>query len=173
MDKKPYNVLFLCTDNSARSQMAECILNREGMGRFHAFSAGSAPSTALHVESIALLRRLNFDTSKLRAKSWDEFTAADAPSMDFIFTVDDTLSGAAFPAWPGQPMVAHWGVPDPAAIAVEGAERGLLLAEIFRMLESRISVFANLRFEALGRLALSRRLNEIGQPDDERVKTAS
>ena len=162
MSDKPYNVLFLCTGNSARSIMAECILNREGAGKFRAFSAGSHPKGHLHSETLELLKRLNYPTAGLRSKPWDEFAAPDAPQLDFVFTLCDNAAGEICPTWPGQPMTAHWGVPDPALLQEEGAERGLKLAEIFGMLFNRISIFTNLRLDALDRLSLQNRLNEIG-----------
>jgi protein-tyrosine-phosphatase len=159
MNDRIYNVLFLCNANSARGIMAEAILNREGAGRFQAFSAGSHPSGKLNEDAVALLRKLNYDTASLHSKGWDEFTAPNSPQMDFVFTLCDTAAG---PALPGQPMTAHWGVPDPAKIEEQGAARGLRLAEIFRMLDRRISIFVNLRLEALGRLALQSHLDSIG-----------
>jgi protein-tyrosine-phosphatase len=166
MSEKAYNVLFLCTGNSARSIMAECILNREGSGRFHAFSAGSHPKGSIHSETLVLLQRLNFDTSKLRSKSWNEFAAPGAPEMDFVFTVCDDAAGEVCPVWPGQPMTAQWGVPDPAAIQGEGADKRIELAEIYRMLFNRISIFSNLKIRALDRLSLKKRLDEIGKTKD-------
>ncbi|MDA8230476.1 MAG: arsenate reductase ArsC [Magnetospirillum sp.] len=164
MSEKTYNVLFLCTGNSARSIMAECILTRLGSGKFRAFSAGSHPKGSLHPETVELLKRLNHDTSGLRSKSWDEFAAPGAPEMDFVFTVCDNAAGEVCPVWPGQPMTAHWGVPDPVAIEDEGAARGLKLADIYRMLNNRIGVFTNLRIDALDRLSLKKRLDDIGKP---------
>jgi protein-tyrosine-phosphatase len=165
MTEKIYNVLFLCTGNSARSIMAESILNREGAGRFHAFSAGSYPKRHLHAETVNLLTRLNYDLSDARSKSWDEFAMPDAPNMDFVFTVCDSAAGEVCPIWPGHPMTAHWGVPDPAAVTEEGAERALRIAEIYRMLHTRIAIFVNLRIDALDRLALQKHLAEIGKYD--------
>ena len=163
MSEKTYNVLFLCTGNSARSIMAESILNHVGNGKFRAFSAGSHPKGEVHPETLALLSRLNHDTSALRSKSWEEFAQPGAPDMDFVFTVCDNAAGEVCPAWPGQPMTAHWGVPDPAAIADEGAERGLKLADIYRMLNNRLGIFTNLRIEALDRLSLKKHLDDIGK----------
>jgi len=163
MSEAIYNVLFLCTGNSARSIMAECILNRQGAGRFRAFSAGSFPKGYLHPETVELLTKLNHDVSQARSKSWDEFAEPGAPSMDFIFTVCDTAAGEVCPIWPGHPMTAHWGVPDPAALTEEGAERALKIADIYRMLNNRIGIFVNLRLDALDHLALKSRLEEIGQ----------
>ena len=163
MSEKTYNVLFLCTGNSARSIMAECILNRVGGHRFKAFSAGSHPKGFLHAETEEFLKRSNFDTSTLRSKSWDEFAVPGAPEMNFVFTVCDNAASEICPMWPGQPMTAHWGVPDPAEIEAQGAERGLKLAEIYRMLNNRINIFVNLRMESLDKLTLKKRLDEIGQ----------
>ena len=163
MSAKTYNVLFLCNHNSARSLMAEAVLNREGAGRFRGFSAGSEPSGQVNEEAMALLRKLNYDTSTLHSKSWDQFAKPDAPHMDFVFTVCDEIAGETCPVWPGQPMSAHWGVPDPAAIKEQGAERGLKLAEIFRMLDRRIGIFVNLRLDALSRLSLQSQLDNIGK----------
>jgi protein-tyrosine-phosphatase len=163
MTDKIYNVLFLCTGNSARSIMAECILNREGAGRFRAFSAGSFPKGHLHPETVALLTKLNYDLSEARSKSWDEFAKPGAPVLDFIFTVCDNAAGEVCPVWPGHPMTAHWGVPDPVAVEGTDVERALQIADIYRMLNNRISIFANLRLDALDHLALKSRLNEIGQ----------
>ncbi len=165
-DQKPYNVLFLCTGNSARSIMAECILNRVGHGKFKAFSAGSHPKGRLHPETLELLQRLHYDTSGLRSKPWDEFAAPGAPDLDFVFTVCDNAAGEVCPTWPGQPMTAHWGVPDPAALEDKGAERALKLADIYRMLDRRISIFTSLRLEALDRLSLQKRLDDIGKSRD-------
>jgi protein-tyrosine-phosphatase len=165
MTAKIYNVLFVCSGNSARSIMAEAILKREGAGRFRAFSAGSAPKGQIDPETVNLLTKLNFDLSDARSKSWNEFTGHDAPRMDFIFTVCDVAAAHPQPDWPGNPMVAQWGVPDPASGQGTVAERALLVADVFRMLNNRISVFANLRLGALDQLALKSRLEEIGQAD--------
>jgi len=161
--KGPYNVLFLCTGNSARSIMAECILEREGGGRFRAFSAGSHPAGKLNPVALALLKRLGFDTGGLRSKSWDELAAPGAPTLDFVFTVCDDAAGELCPVWPGQPMTAHWGVPDPAAAAGSDAERAAFTADVFRMLNNRISIFVSLPLASLDRLSLQRRLQEIGR----------
>jgi protein-tyrosine-phosphatase len=166
MTDKIYNVLFLCTGNSARSIMAECILNREGEGRFRAFSAGSFPKGHLHAETVDLLTKLNYDLSGARSKSWDEFAKPDAPVIDFIFTVCDSAAGEVCPVWPGHPMTAHWGVPDPAAVTEEGAARALKIAEIYRMLQTRIALLVNLRIDALDRLALQKQLSDIGKHRD-------
>ena len=152
MSDKVFNVLFICTGNSARSIMAEAILNRVGAQKFQAFSAGSNPAAAIHAETRDLLRRLHYDVDALHPKSWDQFRGDDAPTMDFVFSLCDRIQVDDCPVWPGQPMNAHWAVPDPLAIVEEGAERGLKLAEIYKMLDRRIGIFVNLRFDALGRL---------------------
>ena len=163
MADKVYNVLFLCTGNSARSVLAEAILNREGMGRFKAWSAGSHPKGEVHPYTLALLENLNFDTSFARSKSWDEFAAPGAPAMDFVFTVCDQAAAEACPVWPGQPMTAHWGVPDPAAVEGNEAEKRLAFSDTFRMLNNRISVFTSLPIASLDSLALQRQLDDIGR----------
>jgi arsenate reductase (thioredoxin) len=159
-----YNVLFLCTGNSARSILAECILNREGKGRFRAFSAGSHPKGQIHPFAIDLLKKLNHGTAGLRSKDWEEFAAPGAPVMDFVFTVCDNAANEVCPVWPGQPMTAHWGLPDPAAVEGTEAERHLAFADAYRMLLNRISVFTSLPMKSLDRLALQKRLDEIGRP---------
>lgn len=161
-----YNVLFLCTGNSARSIMAEAILNRAGNGRFRAWSAGSHPKGEVHPHAIELLESLGYDTGFARSKSWDEFTEPGAPAMDFVFTVCDDAAREACPLWPGRPATAHWGVPDPAAAAGSEAERRYAFTEAYRMLNNRISLFVSLPFSALGRMALDRRLAEIGRGRD-------
>ncbi|MCI5077403.1 arsenate reductase ArsC [Oricola sp.] len=161
-----YNVLFLCTGNSARSILAEAILNREGLGRFKAWSAGSHPKGEVHPYSIDLLESLNFDTSFARSKDWEEFTAPGAPAMDFVFTVCDQAAAEACPVWPGQPMTAHWGVPDPAAAQGNEAEKRLAFSEAFRMLNNRISVFTSLPFASLDSLALQKELDAIGRKNE-------
>jgi len=159
----PYNVLFLCTGNSARSILAEAILEREGMGRFRGFSAGSKPKGALAPFAMQLLERLNHDTSAMRSKSWDEFARPGAPKMDFVFTVCDEAAAEECPYWPGQPMSAHWGMPDPTVVEGNEAERRLAFSETYRMLRNRISIFVNLPLASLDRLALQERLDEIGK----------
>ncbi|MGB0661748.1 MAG: arsenate reductase ArsC [Mangrovicoccus sp.] len=160
---KPYNVLFLCTGNSARSILGEAILNREGAGRFIGYSAGSQPKGAPHPYTLDLLTRLNHDTSQLRSKSWDEFAAPNAPQMDFVFTVCDQAAAEPCPFWPGQPMSAHWGLPDPAAAEGNEAEKRLAFADTYRMLRNRISVFVNLPLSSLDKLSLQEHLDGIGQ----------
>ena len=165
MANEPYNVLFLCTGNSARSILAEAILNREGQGRFKAFSAGSHPTGKVNPNAVALLEKLNYQTGFARSKSWDEFAVPGAPQMQFVFTVCDSAAAEACPIWPGQPMSAHWGVPDPAAATGTEAEIRLAFSEAYRMLERRISIFVNLPIASIDRLALQRRLDDIGKQD--------
>ena len=162
---RPYNVLFLCTGNSARSILAEAILNRIGKGKFVAFSAGSQPKGTVNRHAIALLKRLDFPTGDFRSKSWDEFARPGAPQLDFVFTVCDNAASEICPVWPGQPMTAHWGVPDPAA--VEGDEAAITQAfrDAFRQLERRIELFVNLPVKSLDRMSLKTRLDEIGKHD--------
>ncbi len=163
MADKVFNVLFICTGNSARSILAEAILNREGRGKFRAFSAGSHPKGAVHSHALDLLRRTNHPTAELRSKSWDEFAAAGAPKLDFAFTVCDNAAGEVCPVWPGQPMTAHWGLPDPAAVEGSEAEKRAAFAEAYRMLANRISVFVSLPLASLDKLSLQKRLDEIGR----------
>ena len=163
MAEEPYNVLFLCTGNSARSILSEAILNREGAGKFKAYSAGSHPTGKVNPHAIALLKRLNYKTDFARSKSWDEFAKPGAPEMHFVFTVCDSAAAEACPIWPGQPMSAHWGVPDPAAATGTEAEIQLAFSEAYRMLERRISIFVNLPLASIDRLALQKKLKEIGQ----------
>jgi protein-tyrosine-phosphatase len=158
-----YNVLFLCTHNSARSVIAECILNRVGLGRFKGYSAGSQPSGRIHPMALTLLKKLNYDTSHLHSKSWEEFTRPDAPNLDFVFTVCDNAANEVCPVWPGQPMTAHWGIPDPALATGNEAERGFAFAETHRMLNQRISIFVSLPLRSLDKLSLQKRLDEIGR----------
>ena len=166
LDKKIFNVLFLCTGNSARSIMAEAILNREGRGSFRAFSAGSQPKGHVHPNTLDLLRNLNFDVSGFRSKNGNEFSGPDATPLDFVFTVCDDAAGEACPLWPGQPMTAHWGVPDPAAATGNEAQIRLAFAETFRMISNRISLFVSLPLRSLDRLSLQKQLDSIGKPKD-------
>ena len=166
MTYRAYNVLFLCTGNSARSVLAEAILQRAGGGKFNAFSAGSIPKGEVHPETIALLKRLNYDTSGFRSKSWDEFAKPDSPPLDFVFTVCDNAAGEVCPIWPGQPMTAHWGLPDPAAATGSSVEIARAFANTCGALQNRIAIFTNLRFEALDRLSLQARLDTIGRSVD-------
>lgn len=162
MTRRPYNVLFLCTGNSARSVIAEAILNRVGAGKFVAYSAGSMPRGEVHPETLALLKRLNYDTSAFRSKSWDEFAAPGAPALDFVFTVCDNAAGGVCPIWPGQPMTAHWGIPDPAAATGSQVDIARAFANAYGAMNNRIAVFANLPLESLDRLSLQARLDGIG-----------
>ncbi len=160
---RPFNVLFLCTHNSARSQIAECAMQRLGMGKFRGFSAGSQPSGRVHPYALDLLRQLNYDTSKLRSKAWEEFAAPGSPELDFVFTVCDDAANEVCPVWPGQPMSAHWGVPDPSAAEGTESERRFAFADTHRMLYQRISIFTSLPLDSLDKLSLQRRLDEIGR----------
>jgi protein-tyrosine-phosphatase len=163
MADKPYNVLFLCTGNSARSILAESALNRLGAGRFRAFSAGSFPKGEVHPYALELLERTGYPTAHLRSKSWNEFAAPGAEPLDFVFTVCDNAAGEVCPVWPGQPMSAHWGLPDPVAVEGSEAERRLAFADTLRMLNNRISAFVNLPIKSLDKLSLQNRLREIGR----------
>lgn len=166
MADKVYNVLFLCTGNSARSILAEAIMNRVGQGRFKAYSAGSQPKGEVHPYTLDLLRQMNFDTGFARSKDWDEFTLPGAPELDFVFTVCDNAANESCPVWPGQPMTAHWGVPDPAAAKGTEAERRLAFSEAYRMLSARISIFTSLPLQSIDGLALQKRLDAIGRTSD-------
>ena len=163
MNDKTYNVLFLCTGNSARSQMGEAILNRLGQGRLRGFSAGSQPKGTVHPYTLDLLRKLDHPTDDLRSKSWDEFAGPGAPPLDFVFTVCDSAAAEACPAWPGQPMTAHWGVPDPAAVEGSEAEKRAAFADAYGRLHNRISIFVSLPMASLDRLSLQKRLESIGR----------
>jgi arsenate reductase len=160
-----YNVLFLCTANSARSIMAEAILNREGKGRFRAFSGGSTPKGEVNPHVLGFLASLGYDTKGFRSKSWDEFAAPGAPEMDFIFTVCDDAAGETCPVWPGAPASAHWGIPDPAKATGTPAEIQLAFDQAYRMLATRIAVFLSLPIEKLDRAALHKHLHDIGAMD--------
>ncbi|WP_421725921.1 arsenate reductase ArsC [Bauldia sp.] len=161
-DDRMLNVLFLCTGNSARSIMAEAILGREGIGKFRAFSAGSEPKGAVNPHAATLLKDLNYSIDRFSSKSWEEFMGPDAPQMDFVFTVCDDAAETC-PVFPGQPMSAHWGIPDPAAATGSPAEVAFAFSEAYRMMNARISAFVNLPLAALDRLSLQARLGEIGQ----------
>jgi len=163
MRDRPYNVLFLCTGNSARSVLAEAILNKQGKGNFIAHSAGSQPKGQVHPKTIELLKTLGYDTSKFRSKSWDEFARPDAPEIDFIFTVCDNAAGETCPVWPGKPMTAHWGIPDPAAAEGTDAEIALAFSDAYAMLSRRIELFLALPLASLDRMTVQARLREIGQ----------
>ena len=163
MIDRPYNVLFLCTGNSARSIMGEAILNREGKGRFKAYSAGSHPKGEVNPNTLKLLESLNYDVSGFRSKSWDEFAQPGAPEFDFVFTVCDDAAGEACPVWPGQPMTAHWGIEDPAWATGTEAEVSFAFKEAYRLLYQRATIFAALPIASLDRLALGNKLREIGR----------
>jgi arsenate reductase len=163
MAERIYSVLFLCTGNSARSILAESILNKVGKERFRGFSAGSHPKGEVHPIALALLRQLDFPTEGLRSKSWDEFAAPNTSHLDFVFTVCDNAAGESCPYWPGQPMTAHWGIPDPAAIEGTDSEKALAFREAFRSLETRIKLFLSLPLATIDRMRLKERLDAIGQ----------
>ena len=160
--RERYNVLFLCTGNSARSIMAECLLERIGATRFRAFSAGSFPAGAVNPHTLEILERRNHRTDHLRSKSWDEFAAPGAPEMDFVFTVCDRAAGEVCPIWPGQPISAHWGFADPAGVEGKEAVIRAAFANTYREIATRIEIFTSLSLESLDRLALKRKLDEIG-----------
>ena len=162
-----YNVLFLCTGNSARSIIAEAILNKVGTGRFNAYSAGSHPRGAVNPHALELLKRLDYDISQFRSKPWDEFATPDSPKLDFVITVCDSAAGEVCPIWPGQPMTAHWGMPDPAAVEGSPVEIALAFADTYRMLNNRISAFANLKMSGLDRLSLQKKVADIAQPENQ------
>lgn len=162
MSERVYHVLFLCTGNSARSILAEAILEKEGKGRFKAHSAGSNPTGTVHPYSLDLLRTLSHPTEDLRSKNWNEFSGADAPQLDFVFTVCDNAAGETCPVWPGQPMSAHWGIPDPAAVTGLEAEKRAAFTEAYRMMYNRISLFLALPLDSIDKMSLQNRLTEIG-----------
>jgi protein-tyrosine-phosphatase len=171
-EHKPFDVLFLCTGNSARSVMAEAILNKVGSGRLRAYSAGSQPRGRVHRETIRLLQSLGYDTSGFRSKSWSEFANPGAPLLDFVFTVCDNAAAETCPVWPGQPMTAHWGVPDPAEAKGSAAEIALAFKDAYRMLNQRIGVFASLPLRSLDKLSLQKKLREIGQMEGATAKAS-
>ena len=158
-----YHVLFLCTGNSARSILAESLLNRHGAGRFRAHSAGSEPAGRVNAFAIELLRDAGFPTEGLRSKSWDEFAAPGAPQLDFVFTVCDNAAAEVCPVWPGQPMTAHWGIADPAAAAGPDDRKRKAFRDAFVTLERRINLFTSLPIRSLDQLALARKVAEIGK----------
>jgi protein-tyrosine-phosphatase len=166
---RPYNVLFLCTGNSARSIFGEAILNRIGTGKFVAYSAGSQPRGAVNPHALAQLLRLGFPTDGLRSKSWDEFARVGAPDLDFVFTLCDDAANEVCPVWPGQPMTAHWGVPDPAAVDGDEAQIASAFRSALLLLQRRIELFANLPVRSLDRMSLQKRLDEIGMSSNETV----
>jgi protein-tyrosine-phosphatase len=163
MSDRPYNVLFLCTGNSARSILSEAILAHRGAGRFRSFSAGSHPNGRVNPYALALLERLGWPTAGYRSKSWDEFAAPGAPPLDFVFTVCDNAAGEVCPVWPGQPMTAHWGVPDPAAVEGTDLQKTEAFREAFRVLDRRIELFTSLPVATLDRLSLAQKLRDIGR----------
>ncbi|RPI34687.1 MAG: arsenate reductase ArsC [Hyphomicrobiaceae bacterium] len=163
MSDRLYNVLFLCTHNSARSVIAECVMNRLGAGKFKAYSAGSQPSGKVHPFALELLQQLTYDTRGLRSKSWEEFAQPSAPRLDFVFTVCDDAANEVCPVWPGQPMSAHWGLPDPSRAEGAEPERRYAFADTHRMLYQRIGIFTNLPLASLDKLSLQRRLDDIGR----------
>ena len=165
MTDKSYNVLFLCTGNSARSILAEAILKREGEGRFHSFSAGSYPKGEVHPAALDLLRELSIQIEGLRSKSWDEFAAEGAPPLDFVFTVCDNAAGEMCPVWPGQPMTAHWGIEDPAAVEGQGQRQAFWNA--YQAMQRRIRLFLALPLDNIDELGLQRRIKDIGQSADQ------
>jgi arsenate reductase (thioredoxin) len=164
MADKLYSVLFLCTGNSARSILAESLLTHWGRGRFRGFSAGSFPKSTVHLLALELLGRLELPRAGLRSKSWDEFAAPGAPAMDFVFTVCDQAAGEICPIWPGNPITAHWGVPDPASVTGSDSERRQAFRDTLMALERRIKLFVSLPLAKLDRLALQRQVAAIGQP---------
>jgi len=160
---RTFNVLFLCTGNSARSILSEALLNKRGQRQFRAFSAGSHPAGRVNPYALELLRKMGYSTDELRSKSWDEFAAPDAPPLDFVFTVCDNAAGEVCPMWPGQPITAHWGIPDPAAVDGTDDQKRRAFDDAFRILERRISLFLSLPIRSLEQLVLQERLSEIGR----------
>jgi protein-tyrosine-phosphatase len=163
MTTRPCNVLFLCTGNSARSILAEALLNHRGREQFHAYSAGSHPAGRVNPFAIELLKESKFPTEHLRSKNWDEFAQPGSPTLDFVFTVCDNAAGEMCPVWPGQPVTAHWGIPDPAAVTGTDAEKRAAFMDAFRLLERRISLFLSLPLRSLDRLAITQKLRDIGK----------
>ena len=170
MSARPYNVLFLCTGNSARSVIAEAILDKIGKGKFTAYSAGSQPKGQVNPNTIRLLQDLGYDTSGFRSKSWREFARLDAPPLDFVFTVCDTAAGETCPVWPGQPMTAHWGIPDPAEAQGSDTEIALAFKDAYRMLMRRIEIFVALPIKSLDTLSLQAKLKDIGRMEGATAK---
>ena len=165
MSDPVFNVLFLCTGNSARSILAESILRKEGVGRFRAFSAGSQPKGAVNSFALKVLDAFHYPTDGLRSKSWGEFATSDAPKMDFVFTVCDSAAGEACAVWPGQPLTAHWGIEDPAAVEGGEIEKERAFYEAFRFMRNRINAFIALPLASLGKMSLTNKLRDIGRMD--------
>lgn len=163
MEHRPYNVLFLCTGNTARSILAEGILRKDGAGKFNAFSAGSHPKGVVNPFALKVLAAADYPSEGFSSKPWDVYAGPDAPVMDFVFTVCDDAAGEACPVWPGQPMTAHWGIEDPAKVEGSDLQKEAAFVEAFRLLRNRISVFVNLPIAAIDRLALGSRLRDIGR----------
>jgi len=172
MEAKLFNVLFLCTGNSARSIMAECALRRWGIGKFTAYSAGSQPKGEVHPMALRILEKMNFKTDGLRSKSWDEFARADAPQLDFVFTVCDNAAAEVCPVWPGQPMTAHWGIEDPAAFVGSEEDQESFFRRIYSYLDNRVKIFVSLPIASLDKLTLQKRLDSIGRTRDESITPA-
>ena len=170
---QPLNVLFLCTGNSARSIMGEVVLNRLGRGKFKGYSAGSHPAGAANPIALQVLQQAHYDISGLRSKSWDEFAQAGVPKLDFVFTVCDDAAKEVCPIWPGQPMTAHWGLPDPVKAQGSDAERHLAFADALRMMTNRIGIFVSLPFDKLSKLSLQKQLDEIGQSQPAATKQSA
>jgi len=162
-DQSTYNVLFLCTGNSARSILAESLLNHWGKGKFRAFSAGSFPKGQVHPMAIELLKRTNLQSEGFRSKSWDEFASPGAPPIDFIFTVCDNAAGEVCPIWPGKPMTAHWGIADPAAVEGSEAEKAFAFRRALKELETRVKLFTSLPIDSLDAMTLQAKLRQIGK----------
>ena len=160
---QPLNVLFLCTGNSARSIMAEALMNHLGAGRFRSFSAGSIPKGEVNPHALPLVRALGFKDDDFRSKPWDEFARPNSPPLHFVITVCDSAAGEVCPIWPGQPMTAHWGMPDPAAVEGTPAEIALAFADTYRMLNNRITMFTSLKISGLDRLSLQKHMSDIGK----------
>jgi len=165
MDDRIYNVMFLCTGNSARSIMAEAILRRDGVAHFRAFSAGSDPKGEVNPFALKVLKSYDYPTEDLRSKSWDEFSGPDAPVMDFVFTVCDNAAAETCPVWPGHPMTAHWGIEDPAAVTGPDIEKEKAFVQAFKYLKARIGLFLSLPLASVDKMALSTKLREIGRTD--------
>ncbi len=172
MHERVYNVLFLCTGNTARSILAESILRKEGAGRFNAFSAGSQPKGVVNPYALRTLEAFGYPTNDFRSKSWDEFAGADAPRMDFIFTVCDSAAGESCPVWPGHPSTAHWGIEDPAAVQGADIDKLRAFSEAFRYMRNRIAAFVALPIRGLDKLALDARLRDIGALEGASEKAA-